>query len=125
MSGSVRADRDLDNPTNEAANAHLKQGNKFFRASQFERAIDEYQAGAVIEDAPIFFFNLGQSYRFAGDPRNAIRNYTLYLSRGGDPQRIETSEGKIVELRPAADEAERERREREQPAHGQPTLREI
>lgn len=121
---AAHADSDPDNPANEAAEAHRKQGNKYFRAGQYGRAVDEYQAGAIIEDAPIFFFNLGQSYRFANDPRNAIRNYKLYLSRGHDPERVGTSETKIRELQPAADEAERnerEERERERRAREQPS----
>lgn len=113
---SAVADADPDMPTNAAADAHRKQGNKFYRTGDFAHAIEEYKAGALIEDAAIFYYNLAQSYRFATsapekDPRSAIRNYKLYLSRGRVPERIAQSEQSIRELQPEADAADRLERE--------------
>jgi hypothetical protein len=69
-------------PKDAEAARHMKDGNKALRADDYDTALLEYQAGARIESAPVFFYDLGQTYRLSGRYKEAIRQYTLFLHRG-------------------------------------------
>jgi len=69
-------------PTNPKAKKHLETGNRHYKLQDFKSAIKEYKAGTLIEDLPVFLYNLGQSYRQLGDYANAIWYYKRYLSQG-------------------------------------------
>jgi hypothetical protein len=72
----------LASPKEPSARRHFKQGNRLYRAHKLEEAIAEYQAGAAIEPAPVFDYNLGQSYRKLGRPADAVRHYERFLENG-------------------------------------------
>lgn len=76
------ADDPLAKPTAAAARDHLAAGNKLYRLREFDKAIEEYKAGALIEDVPVFYFNLGQCYRQLGRYEDAIWHYDRFLQRG-------------------------------------------
>lgn len=76
------ANKNFKNPTKPKAKAHLQRGNRYYKLQDFKQAIVEYKAGALIEDLPIFLYNLGQSYRQQGAYANAIWYYKRYLSQG-------------------------------------------
>ena len=76
------ADKDpLAKPSNLRAAEHLTTGNRHYRVREFERAIEEFKAGALIEDAPIFLYNLGQAYRQLGKYEDAIWHYERFVNR--------------------------------------------
>lgn len=77
----------LSKPANQVAREHLSQGNKLYRLRNFEQAIEAYKAGALIEDAPVFAYNLGQCYRQLGTYDAAIWHYERFLSRA-NPQGV-------------------------------------
>lgn len=78
----VFADGDpLAKPSSTIAREHLSQGNKLYRVREFEKAIEEYKAGAITDDAPVFAYNLGQCYRQLGKYEDAIWHYERFLSR--------------------------------------------
>lgn len=79
--GTARADDPLAKPKDPVAQEHLSQGNKLYRLRDFEKAIEEYKAGALKEDAPVFLYNLGQCYRQLGKYEDAIWHYERFLSR--------------------------------------------
>lgn len=81
VSGTAHADDPLAKPKNATAREHLSQGNKLYRLREFEKAIDEYKAGALREDAHVFLYNLGQCYRQLGKYEDAIWHYERFLSR--------------------------------------------
>lgn len=75
------AEDEIAKPTSPAAREHLTAGVRLYRMGDFEEAIKEYKAGALIEDAPIFYYNLGQAYRKVGNYDKAIWNYQRFLDR--------------------------------------------
>jgi tetratricopeptide (TPR) repeat protein len=70
------------------------QGNRLYRTRKFDEAITAYQAGALIEPAPIFDFNLGQCYRQLGRYADALWHYERFL-RNGPPAELR---GLVTEL---------------------------
>jgi tetratricopeptide (TPR) repeat protein len=81
-------------PTNPVALEHFQSGNRLFRVREFDKAIAEYKAGAVLEDAPVFQYNLAQAYRMAGRHEEALWHYENFLGRlpQGDPNRTKVEE---------------------------------
>ncbi|MGE0401896.1 MAG: hypothetical protein AB7T06_34655 [Kofleriaceae bacterium] len=83
--GSVaHADEEIAKPTKADAKAHLTSGAGLYRAREFEKAIEEFKAGILVEDAPIFHFNLGQSYRQLGKYEDSIWHFERFL-HGANP----------------------------------------
>ena len=76
----------LARPASPAARDHLIHGNRLYGIRSFEDAVAEYRAGALIEPAPVFDYNLGQCFRQLGKYPEAIWHYERFLSRG-NPQR--------------------------------------
>jgi tetratricopeptide (TPR) repeat protein len=76
------ADDAMAKPKDAAAQARLSGGNKLYRVREFEKAVDEYKAGALIEDVPVFHYNLGQCYRQLGRYEDAIWHYERFIERG-------------------------------------------
>lgn len=68
-------------PNAAAAKEHLARGTKLYRLREFDKAIEEYKTGALVEDAPVFHYNLGQCYRQLGRPEDAIWHYQRFLDR--------------------------------------------
>ena len=79
--GSVaRADDPpIRKPNATKALERLSLGNKLYNVRSFEEATTEYKAGALIESAPIFDFNLGQCYRQLGKYQDAIWHYQRFV----------------------------------------------
>lgn len=82
LSGVAYADDPLAKPKAEEARDRLSAGNKRYRLREFDKAVDEYKAGALVEDAPVFHYNLGQCYRQLGRYEDAIWHYERFLERG-------------------------------------------
>ncbi|MGH9889185.1 MAG: hypothetical protein ACREBE_26865 [bacterium] len=57
-------------------------GNKLYGVRSFDEAAAEYKAGALIEPAPVFDYNLGQCFRQLGKYQEAIWHYNRFLARG-------------------------------------------
>lgn len=81
----------LSKPKSAAAREHLAQGNKLYNLRSFALAVDQYKAGAMLESAPVFDYNLGQSFRKLGKYEEAIWHYERFLKRG-------QPEGKLLDL---------------------------
>lgn len=75
----------LSKPALPEARNHLALGNRLYGVRSFVEAISEYKAGSLIEPAPVFDYNLGQSYRQLGKYEEAIWHYERFLARG-NPQ---------------------------------------
>ena len=83
LASTARADDPaLAQPKEPNARLHFTRGNRLYRARKLEDAITAYQAGAVLEPAPVFDYNLGQCYRKLGRYTDAIRHYERFLERG-------------------------------------------
>jgi tetratricopeptide (TPR) repeat protein len=77
----ANADDPLAKPTSTEAQGRLTTGNRLYRMREFEKAIDEYKAGSLKEDAPVFLYNLAQCYRQLGRYEDAIWHYERFLDR--------------------------------------------
>ena len=75
-------DPSMAKPTKSAARDRLSAGNKLYRIREFEKAAEEYKAGALIEDVPVFYYNLGQCYRQLDRYEDAIWHYERFIERG-------------------------------------------
>jgi hypothetical protein len=64
------------------ARQHYEKGNKLYKLGAFDEAIAEYKAGALIEPAPQFDYNLAQANRQAGHYREALWHYDRFLVTG-------------------------------------------
>jgi tetratricopeptide (TPR) repeat protein len=82
--GPAHADA-LSKPTSPEARNHLALGNRLYGVRSFEEAAGEYKAGALIEPAPVFDYNLGQCYRQLGKYQEALWHYERFRTRG-NPQ---------------------------------------
>jgi tetratricopeptide (TPR) repeat protein len=91
----VQADA-LAKPTNVVAREHHTTGNRYYRLGEFEKAIEEYKAGALREDAPVFSWNLGQCYRMLGRHEEAIWHYERFLDRGKPTGEVEAAAKKFI-----------------------------
>jgi tetratricopeptide (TPR) repeat protein len=75
-------DSSLAYPTKPSAKEHLEAGKRAFGVQQYDKAIEEYTAAGLADDAPLILYNLGQTYRSAKEYAKAIRQYELFLERG-------------------------------------------
>lgn len=73
----------LARPASREAREHLDQGNKLYNIRSFDEAIAEFKAGALIEAAPVFDYNLGQAYRQLGKYQDALWHYDRFMKYGG------------------------------------------
>lgn len=82
MAGAVHAVADpLARPTGPEAMACLLRGNRLYSVREFDKAIEQYKAGALLEDAPVFQYNLAQAYRVSGRYEDALWHYERFLKR--------------------------------------------
>jgi tetratricopeptide (TPR) repeat protein len=101
VSGSSASARNpLAKPKATAAREHLERGNRLYDTRAFDEAIVEYKAGALVEPAPVFDFNLGQAYRQLGRYQDALWHYDRFL-RYGEPmgELLDAVNGFMTEMR--------------------------
>lgn len=82
LSTSALAGNPLARPDNPRACEHLDRGNNLYDVGSFAEAVIEYKAGALIEPAPVFDYNLGQAHRQLGKYREALWHYDRFLHKG-------------------------------------------
>jgi tetratricopeptide (TPR) repeat protein len=100
VSDGAIADNPLARPNQQQARAHLDRGNRLYNTRDFEAAIDEFKAGALIESVPVFFFNLGQAYRQLGRYKEAIWHYERFLEQGRPTGEVlDAVQGFLIEMR--------------------------
>lgn len=79
---SAYADDPLAKPASAEARERLVAGNRLYRLREFDKAVEQYKAGALKEDSPVFHYNLGQCFRQLGEYEDAIWHYERFLDRG-------------------------------------------
>ena len=79
---SIAAAGPLSKPSNAEARAHLERATRLYNTRNFEEAITELKAGALLEPAPVFDYNLGQANRQMGRYEDALWHYQRFLSAG-------------------------------------------
>lgn len=94
-------DDEIARPASAAAQEKLTAGTRLYRLQEFQKAIEEYKAGALMEDAAVFYYNLGQCYRQLGEYEKAIWHYQRFLDRAKPvPAKYKTAaEGFIKDMK--------------------------
>jgi hypothetical protein len=82
----------------EAA-SHYRLGTEAAGREDYETAIKEFQAGYDAVPDPTFQYNLGQSYRLANKPEEAVAAFERYLGSSLSPPNREEVEGFVKDLR--------------------------
>jgi len=95
----------VDNPADAKALDHLRIGNRHLDLEHYDEAIEEYEAGALIEPAPIFWLNIGLAHRKAGRYADAARAYRTFLSKIGDGPDAAEIRAQVEEIIRAMDDA--------------------
>lgn len=85
---SALAGDPLARPDNPKACEHLDRANSLYDIGAFKEAIVEYKAGEMIDPAPVFDYNLGQSHRQLGLYREALWHYDRFLHKGQPTGRL-------------------------------------
>jgi hypothetical protein len=124
-------------PTAPAALAHFEAGNRLYksgldkarpfvdRVRDLRGAIEEYRAGASVEDAPAFDFNIGHASVVLVDNRTAVEHLQRFLSRAHPDEPLRAKLVKEIEdLDPTGEVRADLRRseERAQAAKGDPVV---
>lgn len=103
-------------PTKPAALVHFEAGNRLYksglntarpfpaRVRDLRAAVQEYEAGALVEDAPAFDYNLGHAARVLVDNRAAVAHLQRFLERAHPDEPLRSAiENEISDLDPAGD----------------------
>lgn len=94
----------LAKPASAAARNHLTHGNRLYGVRSFDEAVVEYKAGALIDPAPVFDYNLGQCFRQLGKYHEAIWHYERFLARGNpEGELLDAVKGFIVQMKSELD----------------------
>jgi tetratricopeptide (TPR) repeat protein len=80
------------------ARRHYEAGLAHFNLREYKQAVDEFQAAYRLRPDPVFLYNLGQSYRLANDPEQALYFYRAYLRTSQDPPNRQEVEDRIAVL---------------------------
>jgi len=95
-----------EEPTNPQALAHLQQGRTLFDLGKWEDAIKEFEAGALLDDRPIWMYNLGQSHRMAQRYDRAKWYFERFITRiegmSGSEEDVATVRRIIADMTAAA-----------------------
>lgn len=78
----------FDRPPNTDACAHLDRGNTLYDLGKFEEAIAEFEAGALIQPAAVFDYNLGQANRQLKKYQEALWHYDRFLHSGSPTGKV-------------------------------------
>lgn len=88
LGGVTFAGNPLARPAKREARDHLDRGNRLYNTRSFDEAIIEYKAGALVESATVFDYNLAQAYRQVGKYAEAIWHYERFLDEGHPDQEL-------------------------------------
>jgi tetratricopeptide (TPR) repeat protein len=67
-----------------AAKRHFEAGMASFHLEEYDKAIEEWEAGYRVKPAPQFLYNLAQAYRLSKRPEKALAFYQKYLALDPD-----------------------------------------
>lgn len=103
--GTAFADPPLQKPKQAAALEHLERASKLYNVRSFEDAANEYKAGALIEPAAIFDYNLAQCYRQLHRYPEAIWHYQRFIKQSPQtPEHVEAAQKFITEMQAELDQ---------------------
>jgi tetratricopeptide (TPR) repeat protein len=96
--GSAPASASSEEAQRAEVHRHFDAGMAHFNLREYKQAIAEFQAAYRLKPDPVFLYNLGQSYRLADDPEQALYFYRAYLRTSDEAPNRSEVEGRIVVL---------------------------
>jgi tetratricopeptide (TPR) repeat protein len=84
--------------TARKAKKHFKAGKAAYAEGKFQEAAKHFSAGYMLDPKPGFLLNIAQSYRKAGEPKEALHYYREYLSAAPESRLRPQVEGLIKEI---------------------------
>ena len=86
------------------ARQHFEAGSKLYDLGKFIDAAHEYEEAYKAKSDPALLFNIGQAYRAAGKPDEALVAYKSYLRNAPDAPNRSDVEEHIAKLQKTIDE---------------------
>ena len=82
------------------AASHFKQGQLYFKAADYERAISEYQTAYALSLEPLLLFNIALCNDRAQRPEKALEGFQRYLDLAPDGEVAEEAREDVARLTP-------------------------
>ncbi len=114
VSGALAARPALAQSKLTKARKRFEQGEAYFKAGTYDKAIEEYRAAYDLVPRPGLLFNIGLCYENLDDPENAIAFYDRYVGADPDGGKVSEARARREALSRKLDErrADAERRQR-------------
>lgn len=103
-----------DTGAQKRARAHAKQGDAYFDAKEYERAIAEYQAAFDLDGKPSRIFNIAVCHDYAGHRAKAIETYQRYVALEPEGRAADSARAAIAKLTHDQEVEDQRRREAEE-----------
>lgn len=85
-------------PPSEEAKAHIRKATAAYNLGKYAEAAQEYETAYVQTLDANMLFNIGQSYRMAGDREKALTAYRSFIRSAPESEQRSLAEAKIREL---------------------------
>jgi len=92
------------------AAAHFKQGQAYFQAQDYDRALAEYQAAFELSAEPLLIFNIALCHDRANRPEQALQDFQRYLSTGPSGSVADEAREDVARLVPIVEKLTADRR---------------
>ena len=87
----------------DKAAAHFKQGQAFFKAADYDRAITEYEAAYALSNEPLLIFNIGLCHDRAQRADKALDAFQRYLTLVSKGEIADEAREDVARLTPVVD----------------------
>src|SRR5215467_7507036 len=94
------------------AAAHFKQGQEFFKAGDYDRAITEYETAYALAKEPVLIFNIGLCHDRAKRPQKALEAFQHYLELAPNGEVADEAREDVARLVRVVDELDREAKQK-------------
>src|SRR5262245_29492475 len=105
--------RPVDDATKQKAIAHFRQGDEYFKHSQWDNAIREYQAAFDLTGEPLMLFDIAVANDKAGRVELAFDGYNHYLAQVSMGDAAEEARAGKARLQSSVDQIRSDRRAKE------------
>jgi len=106
-----------DPANREKAAAHFRQGQAFFQAKDYDRALAEYQAAFDLSAEPLLIFNIALCHERANRPEQALEAFRRYLEKVSTGSVADEAREDVARLVPIVDKIVADRKAEEARRH--------
>lgn len=97
--GPVQAQSPTDAQKAQATELH-QQAERHYRLGEYGEAITAWREAYKLTGAPLFLYNIAQSYRLSGDCSNAVKFYKSYTNVATDEATAAEAREHVAEMEP-------------------------